>query len=109
MIEEEEGLKVPNSAIVQKEFYIVPDECSSKSGTGGETGVMKQVYDEEGNQIDLFIPVTIYSKEENNYYIEDLNSTNGTWVNGEHLEYKEKQPIEPGDIIAFGREEYIFM
>ncbi len=43
------------------------------------------------------------------YYIEDLNSTNGTWLNGESLEYKEKQPIEPGDRIAFGEEEYIFM
>ena len=79
MIEEEEGLKVPNSAIVQKEFYIIPMDYITKGGNNGETGVLKQVYDEDGNQIDRFIPVTIYSKENNNYYIDssdlDLGDT----------------------------------
>ena len=79
MIEEEEGLKVPNSAIVQKEFYIIPMDYIIKGGNNGETGVLKQVYDEDGNQIERFIPVTIYSKENNNYYIDspdlDLGDT----------------------------------
>ena len=70
MIEEEEGLKVPNSAIVQKEFYIIPVDYVTKGGNNGETGVLKQVYDEDGNQIDRFIPITIYSKENNSYYID---------------------------------------
>ena len=70
MIEEEEGLKVPNSAIVQKEFYIIPVDYITKGGNNGESGVLKQVYDEDGNQIDRFIPVTIYSKENNTYYID---------------------------------------
>ncbi len=70
MLEEEEGLKVPNSAIVQKEFFMVNEEYISKSGENGESGVLKQVYDENGNQIDKFIPVTIYNKEENVYYID---------------------------------------
>lgn len=70
MIEEEEGLKVPNSAIVQKEFYIVPVDYITKGGNNGETGVLKQVYDEDGNQIDRFIPVTIYNMENNTYYID---------------------------------------
>ena len=61
LIEEKEGLKVPNSAIVQKEFYIIPEKYVNKKGENGESGVMKQVYDEDGNQIDKFIPVTIYS------------------------------------------------
>ena len=70
LIEEEEGLKVPNSAIVQKEFLIVPENYVNKSGENGESGVLKKVYDEDGNQIDKFIPVTIYSKEDSNYYID---------------------------------------
>ena len=73
MIEEEEGLKVPNSAIVQKEFYIIPTDYIIKGGNNGETGVLKQVYDEDGNQIDRFIPVTIYSKENNTYYIDSID------------------------------------
>ena len=69
MIEEEEGLKVPNSAIVQKEFLIIPEEYVSKSGEKGDTGVLKQVYDEHGNKERIFIPVTIYNKENDTYYI----------------------------------------
>ena len=70
LIEEEEGLKVPNSAIVQKEFFIIPEQYVNKKGENGESGVMKQVYDEDGNQIDKFIPVTIYSNENGKYYID---------------------------------------
>lgn len=70
LIEEKEGLKVPNSAIVQKEFFIVPENYVSKGGENGESGVLKQVYDEDGNQTSKFIPVTIYSKENGHYYID---------------------------------------
>ena len=79
LIEEKEGLKVPNSAIAQKEFLIVPEEYVHKGGENGESGVRKQVYDEDGNLSGKFIPVTIYSKENGNYYIDspelDLGST----------------------------------
>lgn len=68
-IEEEEGLKVPNSAIVQKEFFIVPEIYVNK-GADGEYGVLKQKYDEDGNLINKFIPVNIYNKENETYYID---------------------------------------
>lgn len=70
VLEEESGLKVPNSAIVEKEFYIIPEDFVTKSGENGEQGVLKEVYDEDGNQINQFISVSIYNKEEGNYYID---------------------------------------
>lgn len=70
LIEEEEGLKVPNSAIVEKEFLIVPEDYVNKGGADGSSGVLKQIYDEDGNLSNKFIPVTIYSKEDNCYYID---------------------------------------
>lgn len=72
IIEEEEGLKVPNSAIITKEFFLVPEEYITKSGADGEEGVLKQAYDEDGNVIQKFTPVTIYNKEENMYYIDGI-------------------------------------
>lgn len=42
------------------------------------------------------------------YYIEDLNSTNGTYVNGELLEYHVPRKLAPNDWIRFGNEEYLF-
>lgn len=50
VLEEETGLKVPNSAIVEMEFYLVPEGFVSKSGENGEYGVLKEVYDEDGNK-----------------------------------------------------------
>ena len=80
LIEEEEGLKVPNSAIVQKEFLIVPEGYVNKGGENGESGVLKQVYDEDGNLSNKFVPVTIYSKEDNNYYIDSPDLELGNTV-----------------------------
>ena len=48
------------------------------------------------------------TREDNEYYIEDLNSRNGTYVNGELLPYKQKCKIKPGDHLRFAREEYVF-
>ncbi|MEG1947403.1 MAG: DUF6382 domain-containing protein [Lachnospiraceae bacterium] len=42
------------------------------------------------------------------YYIEDLNSTNGTYLNGELLEYHEKKVLNKKDILCFAGEEYVF-
>lgn len=49
------------------------------------------------------------SREDGNYYLEDMNSTNGTYLNGEQLEYRQKQKLAAGDRVMFGMEEYIFM
>lgn len=41
-------------------------------------------------------------------YLEDLNSRNGTWVNGRLLNYKEKVEILPEDTVEFAGERYCF-
>ena len=43
---------------------------------------------------------------DNIYYIEDLNSRNGTWVNGKLLHYMEKVSLKHGDVIAFADERF---
>lgn len=48
------------------------------------------------------------TKEDTGYYIEDLNSRNGTYVNGELLVYKQMYRLQPGDRLRFAREEYVF-
>lgn len=49
------------------------------------------------------------TKEQDDYFIEDLNSRNGTWVNGELLNYLEKVHLFEGSKITFAREEYRFL
>lgn len=45
----------------------------------------------------------------NIYYIEDMNSTNGTFVNEKVLNYKEKQQLFSGDVIRFADVKYRFL
>lgn len=49
----------------------------------------------------------IISREEH-FYIKDLNSTNGTFVNNERVTGKNEREIHEGDIIRFANEEFIF-
>jgi pSer/pThr/pTyr-binding forkhead associated (FHA) protein len=46
--------------------------------------------------------------EESGYYIEDLNSTNGTFKNGLRLQPYEKRKLESGDELRFGKTEYVY-
>ncbi len=46
--------------------------------------------------------------EEGIYYIEDLNSTNGTFKNGLRLQPYEKRKLEREDEVKFGKSEYIY-
>ena len=43
------------------------------------------------------------------YYIEDMNSTNGTFLNDELLNYKEKRALSPGDVLRFADVKYRFL
>lgn len=47
-------------------------------------------------------------KQGTEYFIEDLNSKNGTWLNGEVLNYKTSYPLKKNDKICFADEEYVF-
>lgn len=46
--------------------------------------------------------------EGSNYYIEDLNSTNGTFKNGLRLQPYERRKLEPEDELRFARSEFVF-
>ncbi|MCH5340779.1 MAG: FHA domain-containing protein [Acetatifactor sp.] len=48
------------------------------------------------------------SREGKEYYLEDLNSTNGTFKNGLRLQPYEKRKLEPGDELKCGRVILIF-
>ena len=48
-------------------------------------------------------------REQDAFYIEDLNSTNGTFVNGEGLAYKERRKLSMNDIVQFADIRYRFV
>ncbi len=68
--EEESGLKIPNSAITRGNFFLVPREYLT-TGTGGQTGVLLEVYDDRGNPTTRFVPSAAYSEAGDTVYLSD--------------------------------------
>jgi hypothetical protein len=66
--EEEKGLKIPNSSIVTKNFFVVPKDYIIKNNDGS-TGVLKVKYDEQGNETSEFVNIDIYNEVNDNYYL----------------------------------------
>ncbi|MBQ7679841.1 MAG: hypothetical protein IJT34_08325, partial [Butyrivibrio sp.] len=73
--EEERGLKIPNSAISELNFYIVP-KAYIITGNSGEQGVMRERYDENGAQSTEFVKTPIYNEGEDGCYV-DMTALRG--------------------------------
>lgn len=70
LLTEETGLKIPNSAITEKEFYTVPIEYFMKGGDSSEDGLLVQRESKDGKTITEFVAPTIYYETEEYYYID---------------------------------------
>lgn len=64
-----EGLKIPISSVITKNFFLIPADFITKGGDGLEDGFNKEVYSEAGTSVE-FVPVTIYFNNDEYYYID---------------------------------------
>lgn len=78
--EEERGLKIPNSAIVEKEFFIVPKDYVIQGGNTDSYGVMREAFDENGKATTEFIETTIYNATDTEYYLDDSQLRIGDYI-----------------------------
>lgn len=67
---EETGLKIPNSAITEKEFYTVPKKYFLKGGDSDKEGLLIERTDNKGKTLTEFVAPTIYYETEDTYYID---------------------------------------
>ena len=70
MLSQEEGLKVPNSSIVSKDFYLIPKEYKMDSKNSKDGGFWRRQYDEDGNMKDVFVDCKIYYADDEFYYVD---------------------------------------
>lgn len=120
----------PEDEIEEEELTIHPTVCIGSS-FGEPMGML--IYEGTGNYTDFEVGKTICVIGKNHrarmrieretisqfhakidyidgtYYIEDMNSTNGTYVNEEVVNYKEKKTLKSGDIIRFADVKYRFL
>lgn len=68
----QQGLKIPNSAIAEKEFFLIPK--TFLVGEGGDDGTYRftrEAYMEDGTISVEQIELTVYSESETDYYVSD--------------------------------------
>lgn len=71
IVNDETGLKIPNSSIVEKEFFLIEDDYITE-GSSGRESVIRQCYKEDGSISTEVIETDVYSydQEEGVYYVD---------------------------------------
>lgn len=72
IVEDETGLKIPVSSIVQKEFFLIPEEYVLPSGSSGRGSIVRQCYLEDGTISSEMLEIDLYSfdDETREYYLD---------------------------------------
>ena len=74
ILEDETGLKIPQTAVTEKEFFIVPKEYLTTGGASTDSGVLLQTTGKDGNVATEFVSVDVfYTDEETGMMYLDLN------------------------------------
>lgn len=69
LLEEDTGLKVPNTSIANNSFFLIDKDFVTMGGNSSNVGVNKQVVSDSGDVTTKFTPVTIYKETETEYYV----------------------------------------
>lgn len=80
VLEDQAGLKIPVSAVIEKDFFILPEEALMKqhNENGDEQeGFMKVVYTEGGEDTEFVVP-TIYYRADGYVYVDPNAADFGT-------------------------------
>lgn len=65
------GLKIPKTAVTQKQFFLIPEDYVAQGGDSTSDGFMKETYSEQdGSSSIVFVPATIYYSKDGYYYID---------------------------------------
>ncbi|MBE5967987.1 MAG: hypothetical protein E7255_13665 [Lachnospiraceae bacterium] len=75
-----EGLKIPKTSIVEKNFYMVPLEYFTEGGDSGKSGLIVEQYSKNGEVSYQFVPVDIYYEDEIYGYVDTEMFEVGTGI-----------------------------
>lgn len=72
IVEDETGLKIPVSSIVQKEFFLIPEEFVIPGGNNGGDSIIRQSYMEDGTLTTELVEIEVYNfdSETKEYYLD---------------------------------------
>ena len=74
ILNKETGLKIPNTSIVEKEFFLIPSQYIMKGANSTSSYMVNRLaYDSKGNRVMETFEISIYNYDETNdlYYVDD--------------------------------------
>lgn len=80
VLSEEEGLKIPVSSVVEKEFYLIPEAYAITSEDGTQVQFLKEVTLEDGTLSTELVEAEIYSLTEGEYYVSTDQFNAGEYI-----------------------------
>lgn len=97
MLDEKIGLKIPTSAIVDKEFYLIPNDYFTMGGDSKENGLILETYNEENELVLTFVPTEIFYQDETSSYVDTNSFEANSWIrteSGERLKLSETASLK---------------
>lgn len=77
--DENQGLKIPNTAIATREFLVIPKKYVGKGDNSSSNGVIKITKDKHGKESAEFVATDLYYETDDSYYVaEDALSVGDT-------------------------------
>lgn len=72
IVEDEKGLKIPVTSIVQKDFYLIPESFVISDETSGKNTILRQCFLEDGTISSELLEVDVYNFDSENkeYYLD---------------------------------------
>lgn len=89
------GLKIPLSSIVTKEFYTIPSEYATTNEETQQTGFMVEEVNKEGKIVNTFVNSTIYASEP----VESSGAPQEKETEKRYTYYVDKSEFDEGDAI----------
>lgn len=76
----DQGLKIPNSAIVERMFYLIPEDYLTYGDNGNEEGFLREAFLEDGTPTTEFVKPTIYAMYDGEYYVDESTFRIGDYI-----------------------------
>jgi hypothetical protein len=80
MVNNIEGLKLPVTSVVEKDFYTIPIDYATQGGDNKNIGFLLETYDENGKSSTQFVSPTIYYSTDEDYYVDTHEFEVGNYI-----------------------------
>ena len=81
LLNKKSGLKIPKTAIEQRNFYIIPQEyVISNNDDSNEVTVLVETYTNSGKSEQKYKTTTVYEKVDDNYYVDINEFSEGDYI-----------------------------